>query len=107
MYVCVCVCVFVCVCMFLLDLSAAFDTTDHETLLSRLHHAFEMSDTALSWFRSHLFDRTQVVSVNGIISSPYAIKFGLPQNSVLDPIFFCAIHSTTLGHCTPSLPVLS
>ena len=52
------------------DLSAAFDTTELETLLSRLHHAFGISDAALSWFRSDFFDRTQVVFVNGNSYSP-------------------------------------
>ena len=72
----------------LLDLSAAFDSIDHETVLSRLHHTFCFSCIALSWFRSYLFERTQVVSVNGISSFPHVLKFGVPQDSVLGPIFF-------------------
>ena len=72
----------------LLDLSAVFDITDHETLLFRLHHAFCISDTAIFWFRSYLFDRTQVVSVNGNSYSPSVIKFGVPQGSVIGPIHF-------------------
>ena len=104
--VCVCVCVFVCVCMFLLDLSAAFDTTDHETLLSRVHHAFGISDTALSRFRSYLFDCTQAVSVNGNSSSPSVMKFGVPRGSMLGPILFAlytqplsdSVHHHSLSH---------
>ena len=72
----------------LLDLSTAFDIIDHSILLSRLHHTFGISGTALSWFQTYLSDRTQVVSVNGASSTPAALNFGVPQGSVLGPILF-------------------
>ena len=72
----------------LLDLSADFDTIDHSILLSRLHHTFGISGTALSWFQSHLSDRTQVVYVSGVSCAPAALNFGVPQGSVLGPILF-------------------
>ena len=73
-------------CLF--DLSTAFDTINHSILLSRLHHTFGISSTALSWFQSYLSDQTQVVSVNGVSSTPAALNFGIPQGSVLGPILF-------------------
>ena len=72
----------------LLDLSTAFDSIDHSILLSRLHHTFGISGTALSWFQSYLSDRTQVVSANGASSAPAALNFSVPQGSVLGPILF-------------------
>ena len=70
----------------LLGLSAAFDTIDHSILLTRLESTFSIRDLALSFFRSYLQDRTQVVTVNEIKPSPSLLTCGVPQGSVLGPI---------------------
>ena len=49
----------------LLDLSAAFDTVDHQILLSRMRHSFGISGTGLDWIASYLTGRTQFVRFNG------------------------------------------
>ena len=47
-----------CVMLLLLDLSAAFDTVDHEMLLKRSTSIFSICGAALNWFRSFLTNRT-------------------------------------------------
>ena len=72
----------------LLDLSAAFDTIDHNILLHRLEHEFVITGTALSWIRSYLSDKDQAVVVNGLKSEPFCLLYGVPQGSVLGSILF-------------------
>ena len=47
-----------CVILVLLDLSAPFDTVDHNILLGKLEHRFGITGKALSWFTSYLTDRS-------------------------------------------------
>lgn len=77
-----------CVFLVLLDLSAAFDTVDHSTMISRLHHSFGVSGDVLRWFKSYLKDRNQVVSIHGTVSSSRTLDYGVPQGSVLGPELF-------------------
>ena len=72
----------------LLDLSAAFDTLDHDILLGRLRNTFGVSDTALNWFHSYLHERKQVVSIGRSQSKEQNILYGVPQGSVLGPVLF-------------------
>ena len=72
----------------LLKLSAAFDTVDHPTLLSRLEVPFGVSDTALLWFRLYIANRSQVVSISGFTSSPALLRYCVPQGFVLGSTMF-------------------
>ena len=71
--------------VLLLDLSAAFDITDHQ-ILSRLN--FGIQSTALQWFQSYLSDRYQSTSVNNLSSSPSQLLYSVPRGSALGPILF-------------------
>jgi len=69
----------------LLDLSAAFDTVDHDILINRLYHSFGLRDNALSWIKSFIIGRTQRVRVGDQYSVYSKVDYGVLQGSVLGP----------------------
>ena len=71
-----------------LDMSAAFDTVDHDILLERLATSFGMVGLALAWQWSLLTGQSQQVSFNGGLSSIVLITTGVPQGRVLGPLLF-------------------
>lgn len=82
--------------LLLLDLSAAFDTVDHDILLACLSQRFGIVDGALEWFRSYLTNRQQVVYISGSHSSGRPLRCGVLQGSVLGPILFL-LYTSPLG----------
>ena len=72
----------------LLDLSAAFDTIDHDILLERLHTSFGISGIVLKWIKSYLTNRTYCVKVGNYTSDSDTSRFGIAQGSVLSPFLF-------------------
>jgi len=74
--------------LVLLDLSSAFDTVDHATLLQVLEKRFLVEGSALMWFQSYLSDRSQVFRANGRDSKAIRVNCSVPQGSVLGPVEF-------------------
>ena len=58
----------------LLDLSAAFDTIDHAALLKLLSSWFGISDIALDWIQSYLYDSGQTVKIDENLSDSYTTQ---------------------------------
>ena len=68
----------------LLDLSAAFDTIDHDVLFSRMESTLGITGPALEWFHSYLGDRTLRVQIYDSFSASQEILWS--QGSVLGPL---------------------
>ena len=67
-----------CVFLILLDLSAAFDTVDHNILLTFLKDYVGLSGSVWAMFQTYLTGRTQCVSVDNILSNLTELVFGVP-----------------------------
>ena len=70
----------------LLDLSAASDTIDHNTLTNRLAEWYGVSGMALAWFKSYLCGRHQQIKIDKSFSDSSLLEHGVPQGSVLGPL---------------------
>ena len=70
-----------------LDLKKAFDTVDHNLLLSKLS-LFGITDIELEWFSNYLHDRKQCTSIKNTLSLPAKVELGVPQGSILGPQLF-------------------
>ena len=71
----------------LLDFSKAFDKVDHSTLLLKMSD-YGIQGNLLNWSASFLQGRTQRVLVDGALSDPCPVLSGVPQGTVLGPLFF-------------------
>ena len=69
-----------------LDLSKAFNTVNHVILFDKLEH-YGIRGLALDWIRSYFSNRKQYVEYNGHRSLRNEISCGVPQGSILGPLF--------------------
>ena len=80
-----------------LDLKKAFDTLDHDILLSKMN-LYGIQGITLDLFRSYLTNRTQRCLVNGSLSRICSLKCGVPQGTILGPLLFL-IYINDLPNC--------
>ena len=70
-----------------LDLSKAFDTLNHNILISKLKY-YGFNENSLDWFKSYLSNRTHFVDLNYTKSNMVENSVGVPQGSILGPLLF-------------------
>ena len=87
--------------LYLLDLSAAFDTIDHNILLAHLSSRFGIYGTALKCCRSYPLSCCFDVKCKNNFSSLHLVC-GVPQGSVLGPLLF-VMYTTPLSTLISSL----
>lgn len=87
-----------------IDLSKAFDTVNHEILLSKLQHD-GIRGFPLKWFESYLSGREQFVNFNGYSSSYKLAECGVRQGSVLGPLLFL-IYVNDICNVSSALDIL-
>ena len=74
-------------CGTFLDLSKAFDSIDHNILISKLRH-YGIRGSPLSLLCNYLSNRKQYVCTNGFQSEIRETTCGVPQGSILGPLLF-------------------
>ena len=92
-----------CTLLVLLDLSAAFDTIDHDLLQKDLM-ILGLEGKVLSWFESYLKDREFCVNIGRTFSDRASMRTGIPQGSVLGPVLFI-IYTIELYYLLQSINV--
>ena len=75
--------------LVLLNLSAAFDTIEHDNLFCILEKYVGICGNALKLIKSYFSNRTQHVQIDNVLSDFANIICGVPQGSVLGPLQFC------------------
>ncbi len=72
-----------CVLLVMLDLSAAFDTVSHSTLLSRMDKLYGVRGDALLWLQSYFAGRIKSVMIGGIMSAPKSSRLAYHRDLCL------------------------
>ena len=83
--------------MIFLDVSRAFNKVFHEGLLHKLRQ-MGIEGPLLNWLQSYLSNRRQRVTLNGKCSDWGCPEAGVPQGSILGPLFFLIMLQNLLSN---------
>ena len=81
-----------------IDLKKAFDTVNLEILKKKLDK-LGIRNKTLDWCSSYLSNRYQCTYANGVTSDLLPVTCGVPQGSVLGPLFFLVVVNDALDFC--------
>ena len=73
--------------MAILDFTKAFDEVPHKRLIHKLKY-YGIIGPISSWIESFFAERTQQVVIIGSASIPIEVTSGVPQGTILGPLFF-------------------
>ena len=92
--------VYYALCVFI-DLSKAFDTVDHDILITKLEN-YEVNGNNLHWLKRYLKNRKQYLNFNNKITNSSLITCAVPQGSILGHLLFL-IHVNDLNNASDVL----
>ena len=70
-----------------IDFKKAFDTVNHKLLIDKLKD-MKIENKVLKWIKSYLTNRSQSTRIGSITSTSKNVCTGVPQGSILGPLFF-------------------
>ena len=87
-----------------LDLKKAFDTVDHNILISK-PAVYGIGGASIEWFKSYLSELNQKCFLNGSLSNNCVLSCGIPQETILGPFFFLLFNDlpNCLSHSQPRM----
>ena len=84
-----------------MDLSKAFDVIQHDLLLAKLK-AYGVGEGSCKLLKNYLSGRQQRVKIGDTFSNWAGTRGGVPQGSVLGPMFFNMKYGNCLLYTSPS-----